>query len=110
MKEIMIKEINDEMQVEVTGVASNRILSCPNCNSPKFTFYDLCKRGFYLILAAIILTPIFIYLIPGGTLVSIGCVLFVGAKGVHLVLKGGSYSICQDCLLWVDENGNNLGK
>jgi len=110
MKEIMNKEINDEMQVKAIGVASNRVLSCPNCNSPKFTFYDLRNRGFYLILAAIILAPIFIYLIPGGTLVSIGCIFIVGAKGVHLVLKGGSYYICQDCLLWVDENGNKRGK
>lgn len=106
----MNKETNDEMQVEATEVESNRILSCPNCNSPKFTYYDLRKRGCYLILAAIILAPIFLYLIPGGTLVSIGCVLIVGAKGMHLVLKGGSYYICQDCLLWIDENGNKLGK
>jgi len=106
----MNNEINDEIQVEATEVASNRILSCPNCNSPKFTYYDLRKRGWYLILAAIILAPIFLYLIPGGTLVSIGCISIVGAKGVHLVLKGGSYYICQDCLLSIDEKGNKLGK
>jgi uncharacterized paraquat-inducible protein A len=88
----------------------NRILSCPNCNSPKFTFYDRRKRGWYLILAAIILAPIFFYVIPGATLVSTGCILIVGSKGVHLVLKGGFYYICQDCLLCVDENGNKLGK
>lgn len=106
----MNKEIYDEMQVEATEIPSNRIQSCPNCNSPKFTYYDLRKRGCYLILAAIILAPIFLFLIGGSSVVSIGCIGIVGGKGVYLLLKGGSYYICQDCLLSVDRNGNKLGK
>lgn len=106
----MKKEIQNEQPTEPLEIADKRIMSCPSCNSPKFTYYDLRKRGWYLILTAIIFAPIFFYLIPVGILVSTGCILIVGAKGVHLVLKGGTYYICQDCLLWVDENGNKLGK
>ena len=106
----MKNEIQNGLQIEAAEITSKRIISCPSCNSPKFTYYDLRKRGWYLILTTIILAPIFFYLIPGGVLVATGCILIVGSKGIHLVLKGGSYYICQDCLLWIDENGNKLGK
>jgi hypothetical protein len=103
-------ENQNELQAEAVEIVSNRIMSCPSCNSPKFTYYDLRKRGCYLILAAIILAPIFFYVIPGGTLVSTLCILIVGSKGVYLVFKGGSYYICQDCLHSTDVNGNKIGK
>lgn len=88
----------------------SRIVLCPSCNSPKFTYYDLRKRGFILISAAIILAPIFFLILPSTPLVSILCLLIVGSKGVYLVFKGGAYYICQECLLWIDRNGNKLGK
>lgn len=89
---------------------SNRIVLCPSCNSPKITYYDLRKRGLILIVSAIILALFFFILLPIAKFVSILCILILGSKGIYLVIKDGSYYICQKCLLWIDKNGNNLGK
>lgn len=80
--------------------------SCLACQSRNITFYNTIKRGIALIITALVLTPIFLFVLPG-TLVSVGCIIFMIWKGFDL-MKKPSYYICNDCLHCFDSNGKKI--
>jgi hypothetical protein len=83
---------------------------CPDCNSSRVTYYDIKKRGGYLIIATIILFPLFVFILPRGFLSTVVCLLVVGIKGISMYFYGVSYYLCNDCLYCVDVNGKKLNK
>ena len=69
------------------------INKCVDCNSSNIVFYNPFNRGVLLIIIAIILFPVYIFIIKGSFVISIFFLALILIKGVHMILRGNPYYI-----------------